>query len=79
MGEVDYYMDKFNVHPIIKKHENILIKLSNERVMCVEYDESGKFYIVEYCDEWFSHLLTKADCIELAEMFNEIACEITEC
>lgn len=69
---------EFDKHPIIKKHENILRKLSNERVMCVTHEEKGKFFIIECCDQYFSYLLKKRDCIELSEMFYEIACELQE-
>lgn len=59
-------------HPILQKHINLLRRLNDDRVMCVCYSESDGFYIEEQCDEWFSHTLTREECIELSELFKEI-------
>ena len=71
------YRSDFNLatkHPILEKHIDLLDRLNYDRVMCVCYQESNKeFYIEEQCDEWFSHTLTKNECIELSELFREIA------
>lgn len=71
------YRSDFNLvtkHPILEKHIDLLDRLNYDRVMCVCYQESNKeFYIEEQCDEWFSHTLTKDECIELSELFMEIA------
>lgn len=71
------YRSDFNLatkHPILEKHIDLLDKLNDDRVMCVCYRESNKhFYIEEQCDEWFAHTLTKDECIELSELFREIA------
>lgn len=71
------YRSDFNLvtkHPILEKHIDLLDRLNYDRVMCVCYQESNKeFYIEEQCDEWFSHILTKDECIELSELFREIA------
>ena len=71
------YRTDFNLvtkHPILEKHIDLLDRLNYDRVMCVCYQESNKeFYIEEQCDEWFSHTLTKDECIELSELFREIA------
>jgi hypothetical protein len=63
-------------HPILQKHFDLLQQLNDDRVMCVCYQENkeGKeFYIEEQCDGWFKHTLTKKECIELSELFKEIA------
>lgn len=61
-------------HPILQKHIDILETLDDDRIMCVCYDgKQNNFYIIECCDEWFYHTLTKEDCIKLSEMFKEIA------
>ena len=71
------YRSDFNLvtkHPILEKHIDLLDKLNYDRVMCVCYKESNKeFYIEEQCDGWFAHTLTKDECIELSELFREIA------
>lgn len=63
-------------HPVLEKHIELLQELNDDRVMCICYQENkeGKeFYIEEQCDEWFHHTLTKEECIELSELFKEIA------
>jgi hypothetical protein len=61
-------------HPVLQRHRNILKKMNDDRVMCVCYDnEKNNFSIMECCDEWFYHYLTKEECFELSEMFKEIA------
>lgn len=73
------YSGDFNLvtkHPILQKHIGLLRQLNNDRVMCVCYQENEndkEFYIEEQCDEWFAHILTKEECIELSELFREIA------
>lgn len=58
---------------ILQKHEILLRALSNDRIMCVGYEQDGIFYIQECCDDWYYHNLTKEECMELSEMFREIA------
>lgn len=61
-------------HPVLLKHADILTTLNDNEVMCVCYDkEKNSFCIIECCDEWFSHSLTKEDCIKLSELFKDIA------
>ena len=55
------------------KYEDLLRKLVDDRVMCVGYEQNGNFYLVECCDEYFIHDLTKEECLELSEMFKDIA------
>lgn len=59
---------------VLQTHKKLLKALSDDRVMCVGYGESGNdYYIMECCDEWYSHYLTKEECLELSKMFQEIA------
>lgn len=62
-------------HPILQKHRYLLWKLANDsRVMCVCSEEDNKgFYLRECCDEYFTHDLTKEECLELSELFKELA------
>jgi hypothetical protein len=46
--------------------------------MCVGYRDDGSYYLLECCDEYFGHDLTKEECIELSELFREIAEAIDE-
>lgn len=66
-------------HYILQKHIGILKTLNNEGVLYICYDTNSKvFYIRESCDEWFTHKLTKADCVELSELFKELSEVIDE-
>lgn len=58
---------------VLEKHINLLRNLSSDRIMCVGYEQDGNFYLVECCDEYYYHNLTKEECLELSEMFKEIA------
>lgn len=58
---------------ILEKHIDLLRALSGDRVMCVGYEQDGNFYLMECCDEYFYHDLTKEECMELSELFKEIA------
>ncbi len=63
-------------HPVLQKHIELLQELNDDRVMCICYQENKEckeFYIEEQCDEYFKRTLTKAECIELSELFKEIA------
>lgn len=62
-----------NNNKILLKHRNLLETLSDDRVMIVCHDDNEGYYIEECCDEWFCHTLTKEECIELSELFKEIA------
>jgi hypothetical protein len=62
-----------NNNKILLKHINLLKSLSDDRIMCVGYEQDGNFYMVECCDEYFGHDLTKEECLELSELFKEIA------
>ena len=62
-------------NPILQKHRELLRKLAiDSRVICVCSEENNNgFYLRECCDEYFTHELTKAECLELSELFNELA------
>ena len=61
-------------HPILKKHINLLEKLSvDSRVLIVGKRDDNGFFISECCDGWYSHKLTKEECFELSELFRELA------
>ena len=62
-----------NPNKILLKHIDLLRKLSDDRIMCVGYELCGNFYLVECCDGYFYHDLTKEECLELSRMFKEIA------
>lgn len=63
---------------ILQKHKGILKILSmDSRVMCVCKDnERNEFYLQECCDDYFTHTLSRVECVELSEMFKEIADKI---
>lgn len=61
-------------HSLLQKHIELLEELSDDGIMCVGFDEEdNKFYLVECCDVWFHHDLTKENCLGLSELFKEIA------
>lgn len=64
-------------HEIIKEHKYLLDKMKKDRIFSLCF-ENNKFYLDEQCDNYFSHELTKEDCIELSKMFDEIANAILE-
>lgn len=69
----DDFKKTINDNKVLLAHSGLLKKLSDDGIMCVGYGEDGGFYLVECCDEFFYHDLTKEECIELSEMFKEIA------
>lgn len=60
---------------ILIRHKDLLKKLSmDSRVMCVCKDnKTDEFYLQECCDDYFTHILTKDECMELSELFKDIA------
>lgn len=64
--------DELLKHPIIQKHKKILQTLADERVFSVGYCDRG-FFVIEECDQWFGHDLTKEECLELSELFKEMS------
>lgn len=74
-SDFDYFIDD---NAILIKHKNLLKKLSDDRTMLICHDKVTGFGIMECCDEWFYHYLTKEECLELSEMFKEIADDIKD-
>ena len=66
-------------HPVLVKHFDLIKKLAYDRTFGVFYDEEDGFWIEECCDNYFNHTLTKEECVELSEMFKEIAEIISRC
>lgn len=62
-----------NNNEVLLKHIDLLKALSDDRIMCVGYEQNGNFYLMECCDEYFYHDLTKEECIELSQLFYDIA------
>ena len=60
-----------------EKYKNLLEKINSERVFSIQ-NKNDEFWLVEECDEYFFHELTKQDCLELSELFAEIAKLIKE-
>ena len=77
MYEPDFKLT-LNNNKTLENHKGLLKTLSNDRVMCVGYRDDGSYYLLECCDEYFGHNLTKEECIELSELFKEIADDIEE-
>lgn len=61
----------------LKSIEKYLKKINSERVFSIQ-NQNDEFWLVEECDEYFLHELTKQDCLELSELFPEIAKFIKE-
>lgn len=59
----------------IKRHSKVLGKLEEERIISVIRKSDG-FYIFEKCDEYFCHKLTEEECMDLSELFSEMASEM---
>ena len=73
---MDYEKDIQLMHPIIQRHKDLLKRMSDQRVMALMFEEPDDFFLLECCDEYFNHTLTRNECLELSELFIEIANEI---
>ena len=60
-------------HPALYKHKELLKELVGNRIFWVYHAGGPKFRIEECCDNYYSFTLTKKQCLELSEMFKEIA------
>lgn len=67
------FNETINHNKILEKHIELLRNLSDDRIMCVGYNHDGSFYLMECCDEYFYHDLTREECIELSNLFHDIA------
>ena len=61
-----------NVEQIIQKHRHLLTRMKNDRIFSISAN-TGKIYLNEECDDYFSHELNKNECVELSKLFYEIA------
>ena len=67
------FKELINKNVILEKHKSLLKVLSDDKIMMICYDKDGSYYMMECCDEWYYHNLSKEECIELSELFKEIA------
>lgn len=67
----DYY---FTNDSTLRKHRDIISKMEKERVFSIQrYQHNGRYNISEACDNWFNIDLSKEDCLQLAELFKDLA------
>lgn len=71
--EYDNQEDKQITNHIIRRHKKILYKIANSGVMALLCNEPNDFLLLECCDGYYGYHLDKEDCLELSEMFREIA------
>lgn len=64
--------------PILHKHRGLLKRFMENRIMCVFYSDIDGFWMEECCDNYYCYTLTKDECLELSEMFEEIAIQLEE-
>lgn len=61
-------------HPALYKHKDLLKEFVDNRIFCIYYSDRHKeFRMEECCDNYFSCELTKEQCLELSEMFKDMA------
>lgn len=75
------FEEEFNAeinHEILQKHRKLLKVLAiDSQVVCVcRNSEDNFFYLLECCDDFYTHKLTKEECVELSELFQELANEL---
>lgn len=69
-------MSKNKVKKLLKQSK-ILRKLYDERVLGITTSRD-EILLREMCDEWFKVCLNKKECLELSELFKNIANEMQE-
>lgn len=69
-------MSKNKVKKMLKQSK-ILRKLYDERVLSITTSRD-EILLKEMCDEWFEVCLNKKECLELSELFKNIANEMQE-
>lgn len=72
------FNDMINGDTILEKHRSLLKTISDDKTMMISHYENEGYAITECCDEWYYHELTKEECLELSELFKEIAEVIEE-
>ena len=60
---------------ITDKHKCLLDKMKEDRIFSICF-ENNAVYLNEQCDDYFSHQLTKEECLELSRLFDELANEM---
>ena len=68
------YTDKLK--KILDDYSDIQFKFIDDRVFCIDVDENG-IELIEQCDGYYSHKLTKQDCFDLSELFKKLGDELT--
>jgi hypothetical protein len=63
---------------VLRKHKDVLRVFDKDRIFSIYHSKNRGFYIEESCDNYFSHELTKKECLKLSEMFKDIASYISE-
>ena len=66
-----------NGQKLLNRHKCLLDKMKEDRIFSICL-KNNKFYLNEQCDDYFSHQLTKKECLELSELFGGIASVIQE-
>lgn len=57
---------------IFDKHKSLLDKMKEDRIFSICF-ENDAVYLNEQCDDYFSHQLTKEECLELSRLFGKLA------
>lgn len=60
-------------NPIIQKHKKMLSRIANAGVFALLYNTPNNFFLLECCDGYYAFDLNREDCLELSEMFKELA------
>lgn len=55
-----------------EKHNTILKKMGDNRVFRLQFQSDGPI-IEDGCDNWYGYMLDKKSCIELSDMFKDLA------
>lgn len=61
---------------ILSRHFDIVNKLHAERIITISHHD-GKVELTEACDDWYTSKLSKSECLEISELFKELA-DITD-
>lgn len=70
-------VELMNGQKLLNRHKCLLDRMKEDRIFSI-YLKNNKVYLNEQCDDYFSHRLTKKECLELSELFGEIASVIQE-
>lgn len=72
------FLENIKDNSILNKHKELLQNTGiDSRVMTILHDSNNKeYYLIECCDDYYTHTLTKEECIEFSNLFTEIANEL---